>query len=139
LSFKVPSFVSHPWVSGPPVRERRVAIVTTAGLHGRHDRPFSRDPDDYYRIILGDVQSSDLVMTHMAISFDRTGFQGDWNVVFPIDRLREMEAEGIIGALVAFHYSYGSIQAQADRPEPIREIAWLLKTDNVNGVLLFPV
>jgi D-proline reductase (dithiol) PrdB len=139
LGFKLPSFASHPWVGGPSLKERRIAVVTTAGLHGRDDRPFSRDPDDFYRIIPGDVQANDLVMSHMATSFDRTGFQRDWNVVFPIDRLREMEAEGIIGSLAAFHYSYASIRAQADLPEPVREIAGLLKNDNVNAVLLFPV
>jgi D-proline reductase (dithiol) PrdB len=139
LRFKMPSFTTRPWVSGPPLKERRVAIVTTAGLHGRQDRPFSRDLDDYYRVIPGDVRPNDLVMSHMATSFDRTGFQRDWNVVFPLDRLREMEAEGLIGSLAAFHYSYTSVRAQADSPEPIREIAALLKKDNVNAVLLFPV
>jgi D-proline reductase (dithiol) PrdB len=139
LGFRCPSFETHPWVSGPPLKERRVAIVTTAGLHGRQDRPFQRDPDDFYRVIPGDVQANDLVMSHMATSFDRTGFQRDWNVVFPLDRLREMEAEGIIGSLGAFHYSYNSVRAQPNAPEPIREIAGLLKKDNVNAVLLFPV
>jgi D-proline reductase (dithiol) PrdB len=139
LSFKCPTFQTHPWVSGPPLTERRVAIVTTAGLHCRHDRPFSRDPNDFYRVIPGYVQPNDLVMSHMATSFDRTGFQRDWNVVFPLDRLREMEAEGIIGSLAAFHYSYASNKAQPDAPEPVREIAGLLKKDNVSAVLLFPV
>lgn len=139
LSFKIPSFETRPWVSGPPLNKRRVAIVTSAGIHCRHDRPFQRDPDDFYRVIPGDVQSNDLIMSHMATSFDRSGFQRDCNVVFPIDRLREMEGEGIIGSLGAFHYSYNSIRAQPNEPEPIREIANLLKKDNVNAVLLFPV
>jgi D-proline reductase (dithiol) PrdB len=139
LSFKCPTFESHPWVNGPPLNKRRVAIVTTAGLHRRHDRPFQMNPDDYYRVIPGDVKANDLVMSHMAASFDRTGFQRDWNVIFPIDRLREMAAECIIGSLADFHYSYNSIRAQPDAPEPIREIAGLLKKDGVNAVLLFPV
>jgi D-proline reductase (dithiol) PrdB len=139
LSFKCPSFETHPWVNGPPLHKRRVAIVTTAGLHGRHDRPFQMSLDDYYRVIPGDVQANDLVMSHMAASFDRTGFQRDWNVIFPIDRLREMVAEGIIGSLADFHYSYNSVRAQPDAPGPIREIAGLLKKDGVNAVLLFPV
>jgi D-proline reductase (dithiol) PrdB len=139
LSFKCPSFEDHPWVNGPPLKERRVAIVTTAGLHGRHDRPFQMGPEDYYRVIPGDVRSNDLVMSHMAASFDRTGFQRDWNVVFPIDRLRELAAEGIIGSVADFHYSYNSIRAQPDSPEQMREVARLLKKDRVNAVLLFPV
>jgi D-proline reductase (dithiol) PrdB len=139
LSFKCPSFETNPFVGGPPLNERRVAIVTTAGLHGREDRPFQMDPGDYYRVIPGEVESNELVMSHMAASFDRTGFQRDCNVVFPVDRLREMVAEGIIGSLAGFHYSYNSIRAQPDDPGPIREIAGLLKKDNVNAVLLFPV
>jgi D-proline reductase (dithiol) PrdB len=139
LGFKCPTFTSNPWVGGPPLSQRRVAIVTTAGLHGRHDRPFQMGPDDYYRVIPGDVRANDLVMSHMAASFDRTGFQRDWNVIFPIDRLREMAAESIIGSLADFHYSYNSVRAQPDAPGPIREIAGLLKKDHVDAVLLFPV
>ncbi len=139
LSFKCPTFDTQPWVGGPPLSKRRVAIVTTAGLILRNDRPFQMGPDDYYRVIPGDVQSNDLVMSHMAASFDRTGFQRDCNVVFPIERLREMESEGIIGSVADFHYSFNSIRAQPDDPEPVREIAGLLKKDNVDAVLLFPV
>jgi len=139
LSFKCPSFETQPWVSGPPLNQRRVAIITTAGLHGRQDRPFQMDPDDFYRVIPGDVQANDLVMSHLAASFDRTGFYRDWNVVFPLDRLRELVSEGVIGSLADFHYSYNSVRAQPNAPEPIREIASLLKKDSVNAVLLFPV
>jgi D-proline reductase (dithiol) PrdB len=139
LSFKCPSFETNPWVSGPPVNQRRVAIITTAGLHGRQDRPFQMDPNDRYRVIPGDVQSNDLVMSHLSAGFDRTGYQQDLNVVFPIDRLREMTAEGIIGSLADFHYSYNSISAQPNAAEPIRELAGLLKKDNVDAALLFPV
>jgi len=139
LSFKCPSFETQPWVSGPPLNQRRVAIITTAGLHGRQDRPFQMDPDDFYRVIPGDVQANGLVMSHLAASFDRTGFYRDWNVVFPLDRLRELVSEGVIGSLADFHYSYNSVRAQPNAPEPIREIASLLKKDSVNAVLLFPV
>jgi D-proline reductase (dithiol) PrdB len=139
LGFKCPTFETNPWVTGPPINKRRVAIVTTAGLHGRHDRPFQMSPDDNYRVIPGNVQANDLIMSHMAASFDRSGFQRDWNVVFPIDRLRELAAEGTIGSVADFHYSYNSIRAQPDAPEPVREIANLFKKDGVNAVLLFPV
>ncbi|PKB59192.1 MAG: hypothetical protein BZY83_03250, partial [SAR202 cluster bacterium Casp-Chloro-G2] len=36
-----PVFETQPWVSGPPLSERRVAIITTAGLHRRDDSPFT--------------------------------------------------------------------------------------------------
>ncbi len=139
MSLPCPSFESHPWVSGPPLEKRRLAIITTAGLHTRSDRPFQMDPNDFYRVIPGNVQSNDLVMSHLAASFDRSGFQRDWNVVFPLDRLREMEKEGRIGSLADFHYSVNS----AHRPEELevcsREIAGLLKKDGVDATLLLPV
>ena len=28
-----PTFETHPWVGGPPLAERRVALISTAGLH----------------------------------------------------------------------------------------------------------
>jgi len=139
LSFKCPSFATHPWVSGPPLNKRRVAIITTSGLLGRHDRPFQNDPGDNYRVIPGSSQANDLVMSHMSTGFDRTGFQRDWNVIFPLDRLREAAAEGIIGSVADFHYSYNTIRAQPDAPEPMREVAALLKKDRVDAVMLFPV
>jgi D-proline reductase (dithiol) PrdB len=133
-----PSFETHPWVKGPPLNQRRVAIITTAGLHTRNDRPFQLIQDDYYRVIPGDVQANDLVMSHLSSGMDRTGYQRDWNVVFPLDRLRELVQEGIISSVADFHYSYNSSRAKEDSADPIREVANFLKQDNVNAVLLFP-
>ena len=36
----LPKFGLNPWVAGGPLSKRRVAIVTSAGLHTRGDRPF---------------------------------------------------------------------------------------------------
>jgi D-proline reductase (dithiol) PrdB len=133
-----PSFETRPWVNGPPLNKRRVAIITTAGLHTRNDRPFQLVRDDYYRVIPGDVQANDLIMSHLSAGMDRTGYQRDWNVVFPLDRLRELVQEGIIGSVADFHYSYNSSRAKEDSTDPIREVASLLKKDKVDAVLLFP-
>ena len=35
-------------------------------------------------MIPGDIKAGDLVMTHISTNFDRTGFQRDWNIVFPL-------------------------------------------------------
>ena len=45
-------------------------------------------------------------MSHISVNYDRSGFQEDINVVFPIDRLRELEADGTIGSISDFHYSF---------------------------------
>ena len=92
----LPKFTARPWVTGAPLKARRVAIVTTAGLHTRGDRPFGAGAMDY-RVIPGNAQANDLVMSHMSVNFDRTGFQQDWNVAFPLDRLRELHEHQFAG------------------------------------------
>lgn len=134
-----PTFETQPWVKGPPLNERRVAIISTAGLHRREDRPFTREPGDYYRIIPGDIKSNGLVMSHVSLGFDRSGFQQDWNVVFPIDRLRELAEEGIIGSVASFHYSFMGADDPMRWEQQARLLASILEKDNVNAVLLVPV
>ncbi|MGD9142499.1 MAG: glycine/sarcosine/betaine reductase selenoprotein B family protein [Dehalococcoidia bacterium] len=139
MSLPCPTFDTDPWAEAPAREDARIAIITTAGLHTRNDRPFRIDLNDFYRVIPGDVKANDLVMSHLAASFDRSGFQRDWNVCFPLDRLRELESEGIIGSLAAFHYSVSSAHSATEFDAPAREIARLLKRDNVNAALLLPV
>ncbi len=134
-----PTFETQPWVKGPPLNKRRVAIVSTAGLHGRDDRPFTRDAGDFYRVIPGSINANDLVMSHVSANFDRSGFQQDWNVVFPIDLLRDFVEEGIIGSVAEFHYSFMGADDQLKWEQQVRFIASLLKKDKVNAVLLVPV
>ena len=99
-----PDFTTKPWVSGPPLSQRRVAIVSSAGLVVRGENPFrGRDAD--YRVIPSDTKPEDLLISHISINFDRTGFQEDWNVVFPLDRLRELAAVSAIGGVASTHYS----------------------------------
>mgnify|MGYP000142831964 CR=1 FL=1 len=138
LSLPCTTFTDQPWIAGPFLKDCRLAIITTAGLHLRDDRPFHLEPDDFYRVIPGNVKAYDLVMSHLAASFDRSGFQRDWNVVFPLDRLREMVNQGILNSLADFHYSVSSAHGGEEFAAPAREIASFLKKDNVNGVLLLP-
>jgi len=94
----LPDFGLTPFVPGPPLLERRVAIVTTSGVHARGDRPFDIGAADY-RVIPGDTPAADLLMSHVSVNFDRSGFQEDINVVFPVDRLKELKADGVIGSV----------------------------------------
>jgi D-proline reductase (dithiol) PrdB len=79
-------------------------------------------------------------MSHLSVNFDRSGFQADWNVVFPLDRLKELVREKLLGAVAAFHYSFmGAISPITQYEPKARELASLLKKDNVDAVLLTPV
>lgn len=133
-----PTFKTDPWATGPNLAKRRVALISTAGLHRRGDRPFESMTGDY-RIIPGTIQARDLVMTHISTNFDRTGFQQDWNVVFPLDRLRELAAEGIIGSLAAYHYSFMGAADPATMASSAKRLAGPLKGDQVDAALLVPV
>ena len=133
-----PTFENTPFVEAPPAGDRRVAMISTAGLHRRGDRPFTLGSDDY-RIIPGDTQANDLVMSHVSTNFDRTGFQQDLNVIFPVDRLREMAVRGEIGSVADFHYSFMGATEPEKMEQAVRKLASLLKEDGVNTVLLVPV
>lgn len=134
----LPDFGPTRYAAGPPLASRRVAIVTTSGIHPRGDRPFEMASADY-RIIPGDTAAADLIMSHTSVNFDRTGFQEDVNVVFPLDRLRELERAGAVGSASEFHYSFmGAAPIRALEPKA-RELASLLKQDRVDAVLLTPV
>jgi D-proline reductase (dithiol) PrdB len=139
LSKACAPFDTRPWVSGPPLSERRVAILTSAGLHLVGDSPFSA-VDLSYRVIPGTTPASELTMTHSSIHFDRTGFREDTNVVFPIDRLHELASEGAIGSVADYHYSLMGAGWPPSAIEPtIRELAARLREDGVDAVCLAPV
>ncbi|NBR27661.1 MAG: selenoprotein B glycine/betaine/sarcosine/D-proline reductase [Betaproteobacteria bacterium] len=126
------------WVKPPPLAKCRIAIVTTAGVHRKGDRPFGPGATDY-RIIPGNTKATDLVMSHQSVNFDRTGFQEDHNVAFPIDRLNELSKQGVIGAVADFHYSFMGATQIRQLEAKAKELAHLLKDDRVDAVLLTPI
>jgi D-proline reductase (dithiol) PrdB len=136
----IPSFDSHPWVRPIPLETRRIALVTTSGVHRATDRPFAPGaPATGYRVIPGDVSAKDLAMSHLSANFDRTGFQQDVNVVFPIDRLNELAREGRVGSVATFHYAFMGAAPILKLEPAARQVAELLKKDRVDSVVLTPV
>ncbi|NND48717.1 MAG: selenoprotein B glycine/betaine/sarcosine/D-proline reductase [Rhizobiales bacterium] len=134
----VPTFDTSPWADGPPLNERGVALISSAGLHRRDDPPFTPGAGDY-RIIPDDSEMDDLVMSHISTNFDRTGYFQDINVVFPIERLRELRDEGVIGSVAARHFSFMGA-TPPEQMEPVaRDLAGILKQDNVDAVVFCPV
>lgn len=122
-----------------PLSASRVAIVTSAGLHLREDKPFTAG-DPTYRVIPSDAPAASLVQSHTSIGFDRTGVLEDINVVFPIDRLREMVVAGRIGELAPHFYSFMGAQrdTSAIKGRTAPEVADLLLGEAVDVVLLTP-
>jgi D-proline reductase (dithiol) PrdB len=138
LNMPCTTFDTSPWVVGPPLAQRKVALISTAGLQRRGDRPFAPGATDY-RLIPADTPSTELVMSHISTNFDRTGFQQDWNVVFPLDRLRELAVAGDIGSLAQYHYSFMGATDPAAMEPRARELAHIMTTEGVDAALLIPV
>jgi len=133
-----PSFDTTPFVSGPPLSERRVAIVSSAALIHRGDKPFAFGSAEY-RAVPGDWDNNDILMSHVSINFDRAGFQRDINVVYPVDRLREFAADGVIGSVASAYYTIMGSTDPAAMLESADAIAAALLADKCNAVVLAPV
>lgn len=130
---------SAPWITPKPLGESTVAIVSTAGLHRRSDPPFQPGAVDY-RILPGDVDFGDCVLSHISTNFDRSAFQQDPNISFPLDRLREMAADGEIGGVANWHYSFMGAQPNHEAlAQSGEEVGRLLAADGVDVALLVPI
>src|SRR5687767_927665 len=122
-----------------PLSRSRVAIVTTAGLHRRGDRPFGPG-DATYRILPSDTPVPDIVQSQTSIGFDRAPIMRDINISFPIDRLRELSAHGEIGGLAPNCYSFLGAQRDFRRieAETAPEAAGRLRDEGVDVALITP-
>jgi D-proline reductase (dithiol) PrdB len=133
-----------PW---SPLRQSlsqsKISLVTSAGLHLRHDKPFIGDPkggDTSYRVIPSTAKAADILQSHVSIGFDHTAIMRDLNVTLPIDRVRELVDKGIVGSLAENYYSFmGALR----NPKPLieatgPEVASRLKDEGVGLVLITP-
>lgn len=122
---------------GPSLSERRVALISTAGLSHSGDRPFGLGSADY-RIIDAD-DDRPLVMSHISTNFDRSGFAADMNVVFPLNRLKEKADRGEIGSVARYHYSFMGATDPLQMHPAAEQLGALLTADQVDLALLVPV
>lgn len=128
-----------PWIRPVPLEKATVAIVSTSGIHRRSDPPFKPGAVDY-RIVPNDADFGDLLLSHVSTNFDRSAFQQDPNISFPLDRLREMAIDGEIGGVSQWHYSFMGAQPNHEAlTETGEEVGRLLAADDVDVALLIPV
>lgn len=125
------------------ISQCKVALVTTAGVHLKGQPPFDMediDGDFSFREIPGDVTIADLMITHKY--YDHSDADKDINIVFPIERLREMAETGEIGGVAPRHYGFmghivkGKIDGLIREAAP--EVAKRLTDDGADFVLLTP-
>lgn len=85
----------------------RIALITTGGVHLTSQAPFdmfnpSGDPS--YRQIPADTPANQLRIAHNY--YDHTDADRDVNIIFPYERLRELEKFGEIKEVNDRHFSF---------------------------------
>lgn len=117
------------------LKESMFALVTTAGVHLRDQEPFNLAGDNSWRLIPGEVPLSQLMVTHE--HYDHRDADEDINVVFPLERLRELATDGIIGGVSNKHLGFmGYTQNFRDLYERAApEMAKVLLKSKADGVI----
>ena len=106
-------------VSGK-LAEMTVALVSSTGVYLEGQEPFTDNGDETYRVIPGDAEVARLRFKHG--HYDTTNAQQDANAVFPLERLRELAAEGFIKRVSNKHIGFkgfsSDLKAQYERLAP---------------------
>ncbi|HVA38080.1 MAG TPA: glycine/sarcosine/betaine reductase selenoprotein B family protein [Candidatus Dormibacteraeota bacterium] len=116
--------------------ETTIALVSTAGVHLKSQEPYDLKGDTSFREIPADVVTSDLTVTHE--HYDISHALADINCVFPIDRLRELHRDGVIGGIAPVHYGMMgyTLQMKPVLEQTAPEIARRIERSPTDAVLL---
>lgn len=121
------------------LKDSRVALITTAGVHLKEDEPFDTSGSDpTYRVVPSNTPVDSLTITHG--HYDEEQAKEDVNVVFPIERLRELEEAGKIGSIAKNFYTFRGYIPKT-RPlikKTAPEVAETLVKDQVDIAILSP-
>jgi D-proline reductase (dithiol) PrdB len=138
LNLPCPTFDTTPFVAGPVLTQRRIAILSSAALIRRGDKPFPFGSGEC-RFVSAATPAGELLVSHVSINFDRAGWQRDINVVYPIDRLRDLAASGEIGGVAETHYTVMGSTDPAEMEQAVEQIEGQLRQERIDSVLLSPV
>ena len=136
-----------PWTPvTKPLSESTVAIISSAGLALKTDRPFDQEGerlnpwwgDPSYRILPRSVTAADVNLYHLHINPHLV--DQDINTLFPVERLLALEDGGEIGLSAPRHYSYMGYILQPEQllNESVPAMIRHMQEDGVDLVLLVP-
>lgn len=124
-----------------PLAQARLTFVSSAGVQPKGTMPFDvvHPVGDYsFRRVPSGARVNDLEIHQ--IKYPTKGAGRDLNVIFPVERLQELAAEGVIGALTQNFFSF--IGYQMDPPTFERtlaeDIASAVVADGADAALLCP-
>ncbi len=124
-----------------PLSECRLAFVSTAGVQPRGTVPFDtvHPVGDYtFRRVPSASRVQDLEIHQL--KYPTAGATRDLNVIFPIERLQELAAEGVIGGLTEHFFSFIGYNMDPERLERTlaEDIATAVSEEGADIVLAAP-
>lgn len=137
------------WASNPeppplaplrkPLSESRLGLIASGGVYQRGQVAFTHRDDLTHREVPTDAGIDRLRVTHFA--FDQSNARSDPNVIFPIEALRALVAEGRIGSLTSHALTFmGGIYSQRRLRETlIPKLVERTLQLGADAVLLVPV
>ena len=136
-----------PWTPlSKPVSECTVALISSAGIALKTDRPFDQEGerqnpwwgDPTYRILPRTATEQEVEICHLHIN---TRFaRQDLNCLMPLQRLRELAECGMVGQAAPHHYSIMGyiLQPQSLLEDTTSRLIKHLKDERVDLVVLVP-
>lgn len=124
-----------------PLSDARLTFVSTSGVQPRGSVPFDtvHPVGDYsFRCVPSDSKVEDLEIHQL--KYPTSGANRDLNVIFPIERLRELVAERFIGGLTENFFTFIGYNMDAERLERTlaEDIASAVEAEKPDVVLLAP-
>ncbi len=124
-----------------PMSEARLTFISSAGVQPKGTMPFDvvHPVGDYsFRRVPSGAKVIDLEIHQ--IKYPTNGAARDLNVIFPIERLQELAAEGVIGALTPNFFSFIGYQMDPATFELTlaEDIASAVVADGADAALLCP-
>jgi len=129
-----------PWAPlTKPLSECRVGLIASGGVYRQGQIAFHYRDDASYRVIPSDVPTEELRASHFA--YDLRDARSDINVVFPIDTLRDLVADGAVGSLTEESYAFmgGIYSARRVREQLAPAFVERMIDQRADAVLLVPV
>jgi D-proline reductase (dithiol) PrdB len=119
--------------------ECRLGLAASGGVYVAGQVAFHYKDDTSLREIPADAKTSDPRATHFA--YDLSDARRDPNVIFPIDTLRGLAREGIVGSLAGSFQSFmgGIYSTRRVLAELAPQLLTRLREEEVDAVLLVPV
>ncbi len=121
------------------MRNARVAFVSSAGVQPKDSLPFdvAHPVGDFtFRRVSSQSNVADLEIHQL--KYPTVGARRDINVIFPIERLRELVADGSIGSLTRNFYSFIGYNMDPNRFETVfaEQLADAVESERPDVVLL---